>query len=231
MVPEHAEVERGSVAEAGESFAVQSYAKIWGFTRQAIINDDLGALADWAGEMGSAAAETEAALFVSLLTSNAGAGPVLDDGLNLFHASHGNLASPGTAIDVTSVAAARQKMREAKGIGGVFPVQVAPVAILTSPAKELQAEQVTVALTPNEIGQANPFSSTLRVEVEQRLSGNAWYLFSENPAFTHAYLNNQRGPTLSSREGFDLLGIEYRCLLDFAVAVRDYRFVYRNPGA
>ena len=101
LITEHAEVALAAVPPRPvESFAVQSYAKIGAFSRNAIINDDLGALSDWTSEMGAAAAETEASLFVNLLTANSGAGPVLDDGLNLFHASHGDLASPGTVIDV-----------------------------------------------------------------------------------------------------------------------------------
>ncbi len=155
----------------------------------------------------------------------------LDDGLNLFHATHGNLASPGTVIDVASVSAGRLKMRQQTGLGGVRSIAVAPVAILTSPVKETEAELVTVSLTPAEIGKANPFSGKLRVEVEQRLTGNSWYLLAESPPFVHAYLDGRRGPSLSSREGFDVLGVEFRCLLDFAVGVRDYRYIYRNPGA
>jgi hypothetical protein len=181
--------------------------------------------------MGTAAAETENQLFVSMLTANAGLGPILDDGLNLFHASHGNLAGSGTVIDVANVAAARQAMRAQKGIEGVFPVQVSPVAILVSPAKELQAEQVTVALTPAVIEETNPFSGRLRVEVEPRLTGNPWYLISANPPFQHAYLSGQSGPQMTTREGFEVLGTEFRVVMHVGVHVRDHRFIYRNGGA
>jgi phage major head subunit gpT-like protein len=192
-----------------------------------IINDDLGALSDWAGEMGAAAAETEAQLFVALLLSN----PVLNDGTALFHANHGNLAASGGAIDTTTLSAGRLAMRSQTGLGGVRPVAVSPTAIVVSPAGETAAEQVTIALTPNATTAVNPFAGQLRVEVEPRLSGNAWYLFSQSAAFQHAYLNGQRGPQVSSREGFDILGIEFRAVLDFGVGVRDHRFVYKNAGA
>jgi hypothetical protein len=42
LVPEHAEIKRGTVAEQGESFRVSTYATIWAFSRQLLINDDLG---------------------------------------------------------------------------------------------------------------------------------------------------------------------------------------------
>ena len=220
LVPEHAENSRASATEAGESFALESYSAIWPWTRKSIINDDLGAFADWTSEMARHRGRDRSCT-VRFSTDRKcwrrpGHGRRSE---STSRASHGNLASPGTAIDVTSVAAARHKMREAKGLGGVFPVAVAPVAILTSPARELAAEQVVVALTPNEIGQVNPFSGKLRVEVEQRLSGNAWYLCLREPGLCPC-VPQSAWASLSSREGFDILGIEFRCLLDFAVGVR-----------
>ena len=75
----------------------------------------MGALTDWASEMGAAAAETENGLFVTVLTTAAGAGMTFDDGTPLFHVNHGNLASPGTALDVTNVSLGREAMRAQKG--------------------------------------------------------------------------------------------------------------------
>jgi hypothetical protein len=230
-VDEHGEVTRGAAAETTESFKIESYAKIWAFSRQSIINDDLGALTDWASEMGVAAAETENGLFVTVLTTAGGAGVTLDDGTPLFHANHGNLANPGTALDATNVGVGRQAMRAQKGVGGVFPLQVTPVSIVVSPAQEVAAEKVVAELQPGTVAEVNVFAGgRLRVEVEPRLSGNGWYLFSESPAFQHGYLNGQRGPMLDQREGFDVLGTEFRCVFDVGVHVRDFRFVYRNPG-
>ena len=50
----------GSRAESVESFKLKTYAKIFSLTRQAIINDDLGAFADSASAFGRGAAQTEA---------------------------------------------------------------------------------------------------------------------------------------------------------------------------
>lgn len=47
-VPESAEVKYGSRGEAKESFRIKTFARIYGLTRQAIINDDLSPFADTA---------------------------------------------------------------------------------------------------------------------------------------------------------------------------------------
>jgi hypothetical protein len=67
---------------------VRTYGRIFAFTREMIINDDLGALDQWMRAAGRLAVEFEARLLSDLLTANAGLGPVLSDGKTLFHADH-----------------------------------------------------------------------------------------------------------------------------------------------
>ena len=88
-VNEHGEYKRGSFVEAKESFAIDTYGKIWGLSRKALINDDLGAFIDMAGKAGATAAEFEADFLVDLLTAGSGLGPLMDDTNRLFHAAHG----------------------------------------------------------------------------------------------------------------------------------------------
>jgi hypothetical protein len=82
--------------------------------------------------------------------------------------------------------------------------------------------KIVAALQPNTVDDVNPLAGRLRIEVDPRLSGNSWYLFAENAAFTHAYLN---------KRGWDVLAVEFRCVLDVGVGGRDYRFIYKSPGA
>jgi hypothetical protein len=46
-------------------------------------------------------------------------------------------------------------------------------------------------------------------------------MFSDEPLFTHAYLTGARGPQLSSRGGFNVLGVEFRVVLHFGVLLFD----------
>src|SRR6185295_7085360 len=162
-------------------------------SRNALINDDLGAFGDFGRSAGRAAAETEADVLTALLTANSGAGVTLDDGNALFHNLHGNLATSGTVIDVAALAAARQAMRGQKGLDGVTPVNAVPRFLLVSPAKETQAEQVLATLAPATVANVNPFSQRLELLVEPRLSGNAWYVFADPgpmPVIEYAYLSS-----------------------------------------
>ena len=130
LVPESGEVTSGGVAEAAESYALGTYAKIFSLTRQAMINDDLGAFSDITGAMGRAAAETEAQTLASLLTQANGAGPFMADALRLFNSQHGNLANAGTPIGVAGLSAGRQAMRVQKGTDGFTPINAAAKYLL-----------------------------------------------------------------------------------------------------
>lgn len=233
-VNEAGEVTYGSRSEAKEAYKISTAARLFSISRQALVNDDLSAFSDWSRAAGRAAAEYEAGVLVTLLTSNAGAGPTLDDGVALFHANHGNLAGSGGAIDTTTLSAARLAMRSQKGLDGVTPINATPVYLLVSATKETQAESVLATLTPSQVSNVNPFSGKLTLLVEPRLSGNPWFVFADPaalPVLEYAYLSSAQGPQMTSREGWDVLGMEFRVVLDFGAGVVDHRGAYRNPGA
>lgn len=228
-VAENGELKHTTRATEQETFALDTYGSIFSLTRQAMINDDLNALSDWAQVAGQSAAETESELLVSLLTSNA----EIDDGTPLFDASHNNVAASGTAISVTSLSEARLAMRRQTGINGK-PIAAAPAFLLVSPEQETQAEQVLAELNATTVAETNPFSGRLTLLVEPRLPAGAWYVFAQPgnmPVLEHAYLSSAQAPQISSREGFDVLGMEMRVVLDFGAGLNDYRGAFRNGGA
>jgi HK97 family phage prohead protease len=234
QVNEHGEVTHGTRGEAKEAYALKTFARIFSLSRNALINDDLGAFGDFGRAAGRAAAETEADVLTALLTANSGAGVTLDDGNPLFHSTHGNVAGSGGAITTTTLSAARLAMRQQKGLDAVTPVNVVPRFLLVSPAKETEAEGVLAPLVPAQVSNVNPFSNSLTLLVEPRLSGNGWYVFADPgamPVLEYAYLSSAQGPQMASREGWDVLGVEFRVVLDFGAGVVDHRGAYRNAGA
>lgn len=233
-VAEGGEIQQATRAEASEGFSLETFGQIFSLSRQAVINDDLGAFADWARVMGNSAAETEANQLVALLTQSSGSGPLMGDGQRLFHSTHGNLAGSGTVIDVTNLAAARLAMRTQKGIDGVTPINATGKYLLVPPGKETQAEQVLASIYAATPADANPFSGRLTPLVEPRLTGNAWYIFADPavlPVLEYAYLSSAQGPQIASKEGWEVLGMEFRVFLDFGCGAVDHRGAYRNPGA
>lgn len=233
-VTESGEIKATSTSEAKESYSLDTFARIFRLSRKAMINDDLGAFAQWNQVMGRAAAETETNLLIGLLLANGGNGPTMDDGNPLFHASHGNLAAAGAYPDVAPLSDGRLAMRHQKGLEGKMPINVAPRTFLVPAELETRAEQLITQIQATATSDVNVFAGKLSVAVESRLPTWAWYLWADPtvaPVLEYAYLSSAQGPQLASRDGFDVLGREFRCVLDFGAGVVDHRGAYRNPGA
>ncbi|CAM3934193.1 prohead protease/major capsid protein fusion protein [Paracoccus yeei] len=237
-VTEAGEIKSITTGEAKESYSLETFGGIFSLSRKAIINDDLGAFARWGEMMGRAAAETETAQLLGLLLANAGAGVLLDDGLPLFHADHGNVATTPGPLELTATADplsdARLALRKQKGLDGVTPVNVVPKYLLVSPENETNAEKILTAIQAVATADVNAMAGRLQVLVEPRLTGLGWYVFGDPataPVLEYAYLSSAQGPQLSSRDGWETLGREFRVVLDFGAGVTDHRGAYRNAGA
>lgn len=239
-VTETGEIKSVGRTESTTSYMIDTYAGMFSLSRKALINDDLGAFADASRAFGQAAATTEALLMITLLESN----PVMsEDGLTLFHANHGNLAPTGSTSGepyVPALSAARQALREMKGLDGKTPIAITPKYLIVNAATETTAEQVLTLITPNTIGEVNPFgsgSNKLELLVDPRLTKlpkNAWYVAADPAQATclsYAVLGNLESPTIEIQNLFDTLGTSVRCYHDFGVGAQDWRGLYKNPGA
>lgn len=229
-VLEGGEIKSGTFSERANSYRVETFAKKVSLSRQAIINDDLGAFGDPLRLMARAAAEYEAATLADLLNDN----PVLSDNVALFHADHGNLAGSGAAPDVTTLGAARLAIRKQMDLDGETPLNLAPRYILAGAERETALEQLLVATTvPTSSTDANPFAGKLMPLVDPRLAAAPWYLFADPaaaPVIEYAYLSGYEGPQLETKDGWDVLGTEFRVVLDFGAGLVDHRGAYKNPG-
>lgn len=231
---EHGEIKAGTMAEAREAYKVETWARKIGITRQVLVNDDLGAFSDLARRMGQAAAETEARILVTFLEAGSGNGPTLSDGKTLFHADHGNKAGTGAAISDATLSAARLALRTQKGIED-RTIRVTPRNLLVPPALETTAEKWLASIAPATAADVNPFSGSLSLVVEPRLSSaTRWYVTAdpgEIDGLEFAYLSRAEGPQVESRSGWDVDGVEIRVILDFGAGFIDHRGWFMNAGA
>ncbi|MDR5655448.1 Mu-like prophage major head subunit gpT family protein [Xinfangfangia sp. LG-4] len=231
---EHGEIKAGTMAEAREAYKVETWARKIGVTRQLLVNDDLGAFADLARRMGQAAAETEARILVTLLEAGSGNGPTMSDGKPLFHADHGNKAGTGAVISDATLSAARLALRTQKGIED-RTIRVTPRTLLVPPALETTAEKWLASIAPATAADVNPFSGSLSLVVEPRLSSaTRWYVTAdpgEIDGLEFAYLSGAEGPQVESRSGWDVDGVEIRVILDFGAGFIDHRGWFMNAGA
>jgi hypothetical protein len=231
-VTEAGEIKHATIPESGEKFKLDTYASIFGLSRQVLINDRFGILGDFARNAGIAAANTERELLLSLFLASNGAGPLMSDGQRVFHASHGNLGT-GAAPDVDELSAARLAMRMQTGIDGTTLINVAPKFLMVAPDLETVGEQLLASLAATKVDDQNPFAGKLTLLVEPGLEEGSWYVVADPaqvPTLAYGYLTSAPGPQLASRDGWDVLGREWRVVLDFGAGFLDWRGIYRNPG-
>ncbi|MCK8501743.1 prohead protease/major capsid protein fusion protein [Myxococcus fulvus] len=232
-VNEHGEVTNGAMTEdSRDSYPVETFARIFSLTRQAMINDDLAAF-DVVAAYGRAGAEFEHTELAKLLTSN----PLMPDGKTLFHTDHGNLAATGSAISITSLGAAAAAMRTQKSWDGRMVLNITPRYLLVPAALEVVARQHVAQINANQATHVNPFGGQLEVVVDPRLdaaSKLSWYLAAApgaGPGLEYSYLDGQTGPVIEQVEDARILGVSWRVILDWGCGVVSHEGLYKNPGA
>lgn len=232
-VGEGGEFRYGSMPEAAESYRIDTFGKIFAISRQAIVNDDLGAFADPARRFGQAAAEFEAQFLVDLLETGNGAGPVMSDGTTLFQSEHANLAETGGPPTPDAFSTCRKSMRLQKGLSGK-PINVVPKYVLVPAELETEAEQALSTVTAAMTQDVNVFANGLTLIVEPRLSDSRrWYVAADPnqvDGLEYAYLEGEPGPQIETRVGFEIDGVQTRVRLDFGAGFVDWRSWFSNSG-
>jgi hypothetical protein len=243
QVLEHGEFTKGTIAEGKEQYQLLTYGRIFGMTRQGLINDDLDAFGRLVTMFAQSAANKESDLAWAQILANGAMG----DTIALFHASHGNLAGSAAAIGITTLGDGRAAMRKQKGLDAKTFLNISARFLIVAPEKETVADQYTMQITPAQGSNVNPFSNRLQVISEPRLGGGivlgdttisgsatAWYLAASLDQaidiLEYAYLDGEEGPQVETRAGFEIDGVQTKCRLDCAFKVLDFRGLYKNDG-
>jgi len=232
-VLESGEFKYGTMGEAKEVYALATYGRIIGITRQTLINDDLDAFTRIPMAFGASAADLESDIVYQILMQN----PTMGDGTALFHADHGNLG-PAAVIDEASLSAAYRAYAEQTGIEG-RKISILPAHIIVPPGQRaLEARKQIASTTPANTQDVNVFSNRLNVIEEPRLipdSGqDPWFLAADPSRIDtveYAYLDGQEGVYTETRTGFEVDGLEIKARHDFAAKAIDWRGFFKNPGA
>ena len=212
--------------------SIATYGKKFGFTRQAMVNDDLGVLVRIPQAYVRSAGRGINKLVYDVLKSNS----VIYDGKALFHADHKNMATSGGKITVGTLGVARAAMRKQTNLRGIEKLNIQPKFLIVSPDKEVEAMQLINSIadpSSSNANVANVFKNSLSIVVDAELEGNTWYLAAapmDIDTIMVSYLNGDAMPKLESRVGFDYLGMEWRIYMDYGVDVLDFRGLYKNQG-
>lgn len=235
-IGENGEIKHVTIDERGEAKpAPRDFGAIFSLSQRAIYNDDLGILSAEIGrKMVQGATERFRRVLVEPLLAGAGLGHAMADGNTVFHASHGNLAASGGALDVGTLNTARIALRSQRGSQGEY-YAIEPWALVVPPQLETSAQQVLTSINATKISDVNPFSGTLELIVEPALtSATAWYLIG-NPAtsdgLAYSFLDGQKSPKVESKPGWSTLGVEFRLVWALDARFVSYASWYRNPGA
>jgi hypothetical protein len=121
------------------------------------------------------------------------------------------------------------------GLDGETIINVKPDTIVVAPSNLTAAEQIVAQLVAQAPSDVNPFAQKLSVVCEPRLEAidrEAWYLAdSKLPALVLGGLAGAEGPQVSARDGFEILGREWRVYLDVGVGPYDWRGWHKHAGA
>jgi len=221
------------MSDNGVARSLATFGRSWGFTRQALINDDLGMLVRVPEAYVRAAARGINKLVYKQLNDNV----VIYDNKPLFDVAHKNLAAAGDYIGTTTVSAGRTAMRKQKNLRGKETLNIAPAFILVPAELETDAQKFLWSIADPasaNAGVVNVFRNSLTPVVDAELSSEiAWFLAAapgDIDTIEVTYLNGNDMPKLESQVGFEFLGIKWRIYIDYGVTVLDYRGLYKNPG-
>lgn len=231
-VPESGEFTYGTMGEAKETYALLTYGRVIAITRQALINDDMGAFNRIPAAFGTAAADLESDIVYGLLAANA----ALSDTVALFHATHGNLGT-AAVISIASLTDMFRKFAAQRGIEG-RQIAIPPRHILVPPGQRaLEVAQQMSAVSAVVVAGVNPYAGRLNIIEEVRLipaSGeDPWYVTADPnriDTIEYGYLDGNEAVFTETRTGFQVDGIEIKARHDFAAAPLDYRGMYKNAG-
>ena len=223
----------------GEKASITAGTKgnIINISREAVINDDLGALTGLAASLGRAAKRTIEADVYATLALNSGFGPTLADGVTLFHADHDNVSTG--APTVTSFEAARVVMSAQRDVSGNDYLALAPAVWLGPDAIVGQAKVVNNSTfdpdAANKLQRANIAAGMVSTIVgTPRLTGTPWFMFadpSQAPVLEVAFLDGIDTPYIELENGFTVDGARWKVRMDYGIAGVDYRGAVRSTGA
>lgn len=220
---------------AKETMKLVTKGNIINLSRQAIVDDDMDVFSGLAVDLGRAAKLTIEIDVYALLNSN----PLMNDGIALFDAAHGNLIASGLAPSVAAFDGMRVAMASQRDASsneyldnrpavGLFPIGLGGTARVVNGA-EYDPDTANKLQKPNMVkGMFNDIVDT------PRLSGTPYYAFADPaqaPAIDVGFLNGVQEPFTDSEEGWRTDGVEWKVRHDYAVAAVNWRSAVKQPGA
>jgi len=241
---EHGEFQNKPIPDGEKtSLTIGTKGNIISITRQAIVNDDMGAFTDLAVRFGRSARLSIEVDVYALISLNSGLGPTMGDAQPFFHTNRKNVNATGSALGVAGLDADRVVMAIQRDPSGNEILDLRP-AVLIVPIGLGGAARVTntsvydvdavAASATNKFMVPNKVVGLFRDIIDTpRLSGTRRYLLAEpaiSPVFVVAFLDGNQTPYLEPQLGWRVDGMEWKLRLDYGVAAIDWRGAVTNAG-
>jgi hypothetical protein len=234
------ELKHATLGETTYTNQAETYGRMLSVTRQMIINDDLNALTGIPRKLGRGAAQALNRDFWTVFLNNSA----------FFTSGRGNYASGGgTALSIAGLSSAQALFRNQTDPDGepsaITPrILLVPNALEVAAANLMNSVQLAGDTTANTVTFAsNPFAGRFQVAQSSYLSNpnytgystTAYYLLADPddmPVIEVVFLNGKEVPTVEQAEAdFNVLGIQFRGVLDYGVNLHEYRGGVKMAGA
>lgn len=226
-INEAGEFKAGTVSESAAKTSVATYGRTFSLTRQAIINDDLGALNQLPSIYGAAARRMINKMVYKVLLDN----PTIE-GAPLFDKAHKNIQTAD--LTVAGLGTVKAAMAKQTNIGGKEFLNIQPAFLIVPVELEVIAAQlINSVVDPSKMNAAyNPFANKLTVVSEPELTEATTFYLAAAPGYAPTIevtsLNGNVTPTMESAVQFDTLGIKWRIYQDVGVNLIDYRGIQQS---
>lgn len=240
------EIKNSTLTEETLSNQVKTYGRMFGITRQMLINDDLGAMLAIPSLLGKMAARTLEKSVISLL-ANASTGAA---STNFFFSTStakkkaNYAAGADTALDIDALGTAYKLFLDQVDSQG-NPIMVEPSLLLVTNKNAVNARKLfndaAYRFTNTDTKETieNQWQGMFRPLVSPFLSQlgtteDEYYLLpapTDTAVINIAYLRGQRAPVISQSDvDFQQLGVQMRGVFDFGVALWDQRLAVKMAG-
>lgn len=235
-MPENAAYKNTNRDEYKEEIRLKTFGKMHGISRQAIINDDLGAITNPFAALGQSARRTVGKHVIGALEGNGN----MKDGNALFSAAHGNLGTTAVQITTQAVSDIRTKMSKNKGRDkdgdalGIRPNVL--LCALNMEAQALLVQKSQTIITADQKDQPNAnvpnvVQNTFEVVADHRLAEGHWYMIAtEYDTIEVAYLDGVETPFLEQMGMWNIDGNQYKVRIDVGVSPMEFASLYKQKG-
>jgi hypothetical protein len=239
IVPEGAEFTNVAIPDGlKQSIAVDTKGRMIALSRQALVNDDMGALLDTVGKFGRAAGLSIESDVYALLNANSGLGYLPDGSTPFFTGAN---ISTGAALSVSALDADRVQIAMQKDISANEYLNLAKfgemtllVPVTLGGQARLLNSNIYDPSTSSKFQVNNIVKGMFKDVVDSpRLSGTRRYIFT-NPAdaaaIKVAFLNGVQAPFMETKQGWRTDGAEWKLRLDYRAQWFDAKGALTNAG-